>query len=144
MSLGVIKEIIGGIAGPIAGIIDDLTTSKEEKLAAKLAMTKLISDAANKADSAARDVIVAEASSKHFLAANWRPITMLSFVFILVWNYVVAPLGTWIALMFGGPEFPMLVLPAGLWTTINIGLAGYIGARTYEKVNRVDGMNPTV
>jgi hypothetical protein len=51
-----------------------------------------------------------------------------------MWNYVFGPIGTWLAAFVGGPAFPVLDLPTGLWATINVGLGGYITARTVEKV----------
>ncbi len=57
-----------------------------------------------------------------------------TFVFIIAWNYVLGPLGTWFAAFFSGPAFPVLDLPMGLWTTLNVGIGGYMTLRTYEKV----------
>ena len=40
---------------------------------------------------AQRDVIVAEAKSQSFIARNWRPIMMLTFVGIIANNYILFP-----------------------------------------------------
>lgn len=130
-------SFIANIFKPAVELVDELHTSKEEKAAISLALLQAQQDAAQKMAAVQRDVIVAEAKSGFFLTANWRPITMLSFVFMILWNFVFAPLGTWFAAMFGGPVLPTLELPVGVWTTINIGLGGYIASRTYEKVKGV-------
>jgi len=51
-----------------------------------------------------------------------------------VWNYVMGPIGTWLASLFGvAAVFPVLELPPGLWATISLGMGGYMALRTYEK-----------
>ena len=129
-----LAEIITGALSPINDIIDTLTTTREEKDAAKIqlaiAQGKLEAGFTN----AKKDIIVAEATGHSWIQQSWRPLTMLSFVFIIMWNFVMAPIGTWLAAFFGGPALPVLDLPTGLWATINVGLGGYITARTFEKV----------
>lgn len=130
-------SFIAGIFKPAAELVDSLHTSKEEKAAMALALLTAQQEAAAKMAGMKRDVIVAEANSKHFLTANWRPITMLCFVFMIMWNFIVAPLGSFFSAMFGGPILPVLDLPPGLWATLDIGIGGYIGMRTLEKVKGV-------
>lgn len=97
---------------------------------AQLAMLKDVSDG-NLADLDAQlkivlagaGVIQAEVASKSWLAVNWRPITMLVFVCLIV------------ARMLGytAPN----ITPAEymeLWGLMKLGLGGYIGGRTVEKV----------
>ena len=73
-------------------------------------------------------VIKAEATGS-WLAANWRPILMLSFTAIIVVNYLVVPIATW----FGAHEAP-LVLPPDMWALLKIGVGGYIVGRSGEKI----------
>ena len=133
MPLG-IKELVAGALGPIEKIIDNLHTSREEKDSAKIQLAVAQGKLEAGFTNAQKDIIVAEATGHSWIQQSWRPITMLSFVFIIMWNYVFGPIGTWLAGFMGGPEFPVLVLPTGLWATINVGLGGYITARTFEKV----------
>ena len=129
-----IKDIIAGALKPIAETIDSLSTSREEKDAAKLQLAKILADVGAKYNDAQASVIIAEATGESWIQRNWRPITMLSFVFIVVWNYVIGPIGTWGAGFFDGPSFPVLELPIGLWGTIATGIGGYMTLRTFEKV----------
>jgi len=77
----------------------------------------------------ARDVVVAEAKSQHWITSAWRPITMLTFVAIIANNYILAP---YVDLFFGtGLE---LDVPAPMWDLIKIGLGGYVVGRSAEKV----------
>jgi len=83
------------------------------------------------AQQVARDVVVAEASSKHWLTSAWRPITMLTFVAIVANNYILAP---YVDLFFGvGLQ---LEVPPPMWDLIKIGLGGYVVGRSAEKVAR--------
>lgn len=75
--------------------------------------------------------IQAEARSDSWLAANWRPILMLSFTAIIVMNYLVLPVAQW----FGVTELP-LILPPDMWALLKIGVGGYIVGRSGEKITR--------
>jgi len=73
------------------------------------------------------NVIIAETKAGG-LAANWRPITMLVFVFIIFNNYVLYP---YLSLFWN--QAPMLTVPVYLWQCIKLGLGGYIAGRSIEK-----------
>ncbi len=72
-------------------------------------------------------VIQAEARSDSWLTRSWRPIVMLAFVFLIMWNYVVVPL------FHGVP----VTVPTDCWDVVKLGIGGYIGARSVEKVTAV-------
>ena len=69
------------------------------------------------------DIVKTEAASSHWLAANWRPITMLTFVGLIVarWFGWAAP---------GLQEAEYLKL----WDIVNVGLGGYVVGRSVEKI----------
>ena len=75
-----------------------------------------------------RDIIVAEAKSESYLARNWRPITMLSFVGIIVNNFMFAPYFK----MFGVP-YVIMEIPPDMWDLLKLGISGYIVGRSAEK-----------
>ena len=82
----------------------------------------------NANDEARASIIGAEIKSDSWLAANWRPILMLSIVAIVVNNYILAP---YIDLLF---EVEVaLDLPDKLWTLMTVGVGGYIPGRSIEK-----------
>jgi hypothetical protein len=70
------------------------------------------------------EVIVAEASSQSWLARNWRPITMLTFVYIIAHNFVFAQLFS----------LKVLEIPTDMWQLLKLGIGGYIIGRSAEKV----------
>lgn len=75
--------------------------------------------------------IEAEAKSDSWLAANWRPILMLTFTFIVAMNYAILPVAAW----FGSHVAP-LVLPPDMWALLKIGIGGYIVGRSGEKITK--------
>jgi len=119
------KELVGAVGS----VIDKLHTSDEEKAAAKFQLATLVANFEQQVASARRDVLVAEAKGESWMQRNWRPITMLTFVFIIFNNYVLAP---YVA-AFGG-HVPTLDIPNGMWALLNVGIGGYIASRGVEKV----------
>jgi hypothetical protein len=122
---------VGDIIGSLGGLLDKVSTTDEERLAAKAELLKLHSELtlglaqvdAQFADARAK-VLVAEAQSESWLTRNWRPILMLSFTAILIYNYVFC-------LIFGWPSSD---IPTDLWAVIKIGVGGYVMGRTVENV----------
>jgi len=81
------------------------------------------------AQQVARDVVVAEAKSEHWVTSAWRPIVMLMFAVMIGNNYILAPyldaiLGT--SIMFD--------LPDQAWGLLSVGLGGYVVGRSGEKI----------
>lgn len=127
---------LSGILDGVKGIIGSFVTDPNAKLQATQKLAELEVSFKEKQIEAERDfaasqasVVIAEAKSDSWLARNWRPITMLTFVFIIVWNYVIV--GT-IGAFY--PVVHVIQVPPDMWNLLEIGIGGYIGARTVEKV----------
>lgn len=126
------------IVSPITTLIDDLNTSDEEKLILKNQMkqleltyqAKLLELDAKLLDSKTK-IIVAEAKGESWLQRNWRPLLMTTFMAILANNYIIAPYLTSLGL-----DVPMLEIPGGMWAMLSIGVGGYVGGRSWEKVKK--------
>ncbi|MCX7871631.1 MAG: holin family protein, partial [bacterium] len=77
-------SFISQIVKPVGDIIDNLTTTDEEKMKLKIELTKIENELAGKiielegkvVESQA-EVLKAEAQGNSWLQRNWRPITML-------------------------------------------------------------------
>ena len=85
-----IVGVVKGAFGAAKDVIDELNTSGEEKLEAQRKLVEIERNyqlEAMKLDvqlaAAQADVIKTEAQSQSWLTRNWRPITMLSFVFFV-------------------------------------------------------------
>jgi len=119
-------DFIGGIFKPAAQLVDDLHTSEEEKLTLKKELLKLENDITLKAMELERQLvesnsknIQAEASGHSWLQRNWRPITMLTFLVLVVFD-----------------SFGLLKTPLAdeAWVLLQIGLGGYVAGRSIEKI----------
>ncbi len=121
-----IWKLLGGMIEPVTKLVDDLHTSEEERLAIKAklfemqtSITSQTLDYEARLVEAKTKVITAEAQGASWMQRNWRPITMLSF------------LGLVIADTFGWTEFR---LAQEAWTLLQIGLGGYVVGRSAEKI----------
>ena len=121
-----ILGFIGEIFKPAADLIDNLHTSTEEKLTLKnkLAvientMTAKTIEYETKLLAAKTSIITAEATGESWMQRNWRPITMLTFLALVVCD------------SFGWLANP---LASEAWTLLQIGLGGYVTSRGVEKV----------
>jgi len=119
-------SLIGSIFEPATKLIDNLHTSEEERLEIKMKMFEVQMEAAKQAQEyesqllkAKTDIITAEAKGGSWIQRNWRPVTMLTFLVLVVLD----ALG---------------ILPNPLaeqaWTLLQIGLGGYVVGRSVEKV----------
>jgi hypothetical protein len=119
-------SFISEIFAPAAKLIDDIHTSDEEKLKLANALkqlenelhTKVIEYETKILDSKTK-VITAEATGESWMQRNWRPITMLTFLVLVVCD------------SFGLLAFR---LADEAWTLLQIGLGGYVTGRSAEKI----------
>jgi len=116
----------------IGKVLDKIFPDKTKAAEAKAKLMELAQKGELAELESAAKIIVAEASSEHFLVAAWRPITMLVFVFIVFNNYILAP---YINLFFTVDV--ALETPPDLWALIKIGLGGYVIGRSGEKIAKV-------
>jgi len=120
--------IAGGLLTIGGKLIDHFFPDKGEADKRKLELYEAIQNGQMKELESAAKVIQSEADSEHWLAATWRPITMLTFVAIIANNYILYP---YLSLFF--PEAPMLEIPPDMWGLLKIGLGGYVVGRSAEK-----------
>jgi len=119
--------IIGTIIGKVSDVIDQAVEDKDlaNRLKSQIQLTILTKEYDNIAKEleAKRDIIVAEATGHSWLQRNWRPITMLVFVYIIAHNFIIAPLF----------NLKYLPIPPDMWELLKLGMGGYIIGRTVEK-----------
>ena len=121
-----IFKVLGELVTPVTKLIGDMHTSEEEKLSPRNAlagMQNTISMAYLEYESeilkAKAGIIMAEAQGGSWIQRNWRPITMLTFLALVVMD------------SFGWLASP---LADEAWTLLQIGLGGYVVGRSAEKV----------
>ena len=119
-------KIFSGLVKPVTELIDNVHTSEEERLEIKYKLFELQSNMAGAVLDyeatllkAKTDIITAEAKGQSWIQRNWRPITMLTFLVLVVMDTM------------GFTEF-RLSLEA--WSLLKIGLGGYVVGRSVEKI----------
>ncbi len=126
--LGILGILANTILPNVMPVLEKIIPDPEKREQAKLAMQNAILTAQSKELDAASRVIMAEANGS-FLQRSWRPIMMYTFILIIANNYIFVPYAT----AFGF-SIPALDIPGNMWGLLTVGIGGYIGARSVEKV----------
>jgi hypothetical protein len=123
-----ILSFISSIFEPAVKLVDELHTSDEEKLQMQRQIKQVenqllakVIDYESQLLSSKDKIITAEATGQSWLQRNWRPITMLTFLVLVVLD-----------------SFGVLANPLApeAWTLLQIGLGGYVVGRSAEKITK--------
>ena len=124
--MSIFTDAVSGVLKPISDVIDHLTVSGDQKVQLQLAQLQAgmaAQTAFQQYEQSLLDgqqkIIAAEATSGNWLASSWRPITMLTFLALVVCD------------SFGWLHSP---LAPQAWTLLQVGIGGYTVGRSVEKV----------
>ena|SRR6056300_359089 len=114
------------ILAPILGdTVKRIMPDKDKQVEAEREIRLALLEKSTEIESAANNIILAEAKSEHWITASWRPILMLTITAIIFWNYLAGPL---ISAIF---QFNLVLeLPDQLWTLLTVGVGGYAVGRS--------------
>lgn len=118
------KFILPGVFEAVDKAIPD--AGQAAQLKAQIQTVVISADSQALAEQAG--IVEAEAKGESWLQRNWRPLTMMTFVFIVANNYIIAPYAQ--AIFDRSVSLPT---PPDLWALIKIGLGGYVVGRSAEK-----------
>lgn len=104
-------------------LIDRLWPDPEKRDQAKLALMEMAQKGELAEFTGRAEIVKTEAASSHWLAANWRPLTMLTFVALIVARWF-----GWAAPNLSEAEY------LKLWSIVEFGLGGYVIGRSAEKI----------
>lgn len=136
--------LLAGLIGPVSGLINKILdkTVEDKDLKRKL-KAEALEQMVNKDNDqfmaelkAASGIIMSEASGESSAQRNWRPHLMYLIMGLIVFNGCIVPLteAIW------DVNLPILeawnAVPDQMWSLLKIGLGGYVGGRTLEKVVR--------
>ena len=127
--MGILNKIFSGgakdLVEGVGGVLDNLTTSKEEKLEAKHKMQKLIADYETKMEQNITDRWKADMNSDSWLSKNVRPLVL---IFLVVCTVIM------IFIDAGTIAFEVEDKWTDLLQLVLITVIGaYFGGRTMEK-----------
>jgi len=121
--VGEILGILGKVAGSVADRIFPDPEHELKRIELQQALQAAVLERTSEIERAAAEVVKTEAQGQSWLQRTWRPVTMLTFVALIVARWL-----GWSAPNLGEAE----VLK--LWDIVEIGLGGYVIGRSAEKV----------
>ena len=117
---------LSGLVKPVTELVDNLHTSDEERLKLQNELVQMqngitsqVLEYETKLLQAQTAIITAEAQGSSWLQKSWRPITMLTFLALVVLDTL---------------GFTAFRLAEEAWLLLQIGLGGYVVGRSAEKV----------
>ena len=116
-------NIIKAVASPIFSVLDQFVEDKDKRNEIKAAINGKLLSLDEEELKAKASIIIAEASGESWIQRNWRPVTMLTFVGLIVAHW----------LGFTAENLPEAQVLA-LLDIVKIGLGGYVLSRGAEKV----------
>ena len=104
-------------------LIDRLWPDPAQAAQAKVQLLEMAQKGELAQLTASAEIVKTEAASSHWLAANWRPILMLTFGALIVARWF-----GWAAPNLSVEEY------LKLWDIVQLGLGGYVVGRSFEKI----------
>ena len=132
--IAILGPLIGFLRGPVFTIIDRLVTDKDLKERLKAELEQRALDHQSELAKAQRDIILAEIGAESWMTRHWRPCLMFIIMGFLVLYGLVLPFADLIA---GRPVAftPRWAdIPEGMWNLLSLGVGGYVGGRSLEKL----------
>lgn len=105
--------------------VDSIVTNDEERGKIKAELSTIVANMVTSLTTSAKEVLVTEMTG-NWLQRSWRPIIMLAFGFIVVYEYFLSKVFGW----------PPANLPEAFWGLLEIGMGGFIIGRSVEKISK--------
>ena len=118
-----LQTLIPALLPVLGKVVGNLFPDPAEKAKAEAEVMRQLLAAQSEIEKAASEIIRTEAASEHWLAANGRPLTMLTFVVLIVARWF-----GWAAPNLSENEY------IKLWSIVEFGLGGYVVGRSVEKI----------
>ena len=117
------NPIITAVIGPIVDVIKRFVPDPDLANQLQTQITLALAEKSADVQKAAAEIIKTEASSSHWLAANWRPLAMVVFIALIVARWF-------------GYSAPNLSQEEAikLWSIVEISMGGYVVGRSVEKI----------
>ena len=122
LAKGLTEGTIEGTGKAVSSIIDKVVTKDSERMELKTQLTSVITNFVTTLVNAQRDILTTEMKG-NWLQRSWRPIVMLAFAFIVVYEYFLAKIFA----------LPPANLPEYFWDLLKLGMGGYVIGRSVEK-----------
>lgn len=115
--------ILSSVLSLGSSLLDRLLPDPAQKAQAQVALLEMAQKGELAELTAQAGIVQTEAASEHWLAANWRPILMLTFGALIVARWF-----GWTAPNLSQEEY------LKLWSIVELGIGGYVIGRSAEKI----------
>ena len=129
--------MLTALIGPVSKLVGKFIEDKDTKNKLAHELATMAERHAQELAKSQIEVNKAEAQSRHWFVASWRPFIGWTCGIALMWHFVLSQFILFFATMFGFslpalPEFDM-----GSLMTVLMGMLGLGGLRTFEKYKKV-------
>lgn len=135
LPLALILNVVGGLMnGPVTKVLDAFVQDQELRRKLQAELETRLTEHLGKSQELQQAVVLAEVNSEHWLTRSWRPVLMLTLLAFIVGVGLVIPL---LDAIMGHPVAfnpRWQALPAQFWDFLTVGMGGYIGGRSLEKI----------
>lgn len=135
LPVGMIVSLVTGVMnGPVNKVLDAFVKDQELRRRLQADLELKLTEHLGKTEELEQAIVLAEIKSEHWLTRSWRPILMLTLLGFIVFVGLVIP---FLDLLVGTPVTfnpRWQALPPQFWDFLSIGVGGYIGGRSLEKV----------
>jgi hypothetical protein len=135
LPVGLLMSLVTGVMnGPVSKVLDAFIKDQELRRKLQADLELKLTEHLGKTEELEQAIVLAEIKSEHWLTRSWRPVLMLTLLGFIVFVGLVLPLLDYV---FGAPVTfnpRWQALPPQFWDFLSIGVGGYIGGRTLEKV----------
>lgn len=121
--IAAILPVLGTLIGKVLDSVFPNAEDQLKRAQIEASLQAAIIEQAGAIERAASDIVLAEARGDGWLQKNWRPLTMLTFVGLIVARF----------LGFGAPGMTEAEYLA-VWDLMQLGLGGYVIGRSAEKL----------
>lgn len=118
-----LPALVAALAPILGQVVGNLFPDPVERAKAEAETMRQLLASHGEIERAAAGIIQTEAASSHWLAANWRPVLMLTFGGLIVARWM-----GWAAPGLSESEY------LKLWDIVELGLGGYVIGRSAEKI----------
>jgi Holin of 3TMs, for gene-transfer release len=130
----IVELVTGLMKGPITQVLEGFIKDKATRQQLEADLKVRLTDHLAEVVALQQGVVLAEVNSEHWLTRSWRPLLMVLLMAFLVLTGLVLPLGDLIV----GRVIPFnphwQAVPPAFWEFLTIGMGGYIGGRSLEKI----------
>lgn len=130
--------ILDNFIGPILEIVKRVIPDPAERARIEADLNQAVVDAEARLAEAQATVVVAEATGSTW-QRSWRPALMYFLMFVVAWHMICLPVIAAVAGVQLEALVGLSIVPGEVWTLLTVGMGGYIGGRSLEKVAKALG-----